>query len=108
MIPRRARHSVWVVDVFVVERYLPDTTAAQVCEAEALLSAAAHDLAATGTEIHFLGSTFVPVEEYCFCRFESDSLDNVRRACERAGVSYARIVQARDLQSARRTAATHR
>ena len=43
-------------------------------------------MAADGTQITFLGSTFVAAEEYCFCRFESGSAADVERACELAGV----------------------
>jgi uncharacterized protein DUF4242 len=91
------RHSVGDVEVFIVERYLPGTTDRQLREATDLLSAAARDMAAGGTQIAFLGSTFVAAEEYCFCRFESGSAADVERACELAGVSYARIVAGRDL-----------
>ena len=61
-------------------------------------------MAADGTQITFLGSTFVAAEEYCFCRFESGSAADVERACELAGISYARIVAGRDLEPARTAA----
>ena len=83
------------MEVFVVERYLPGTTDRQLREAADLLSAAARDMAAGGTQITFLGSTFVA--EYCFSRFESACAADVQRACELAGVTYARIVAGRDL-----------
>ncbi len=82
---------------WIVERYLPEATREQVDEAAARLAAATLALAARGVEIRYLGSTFVAAEEYCICRFESVTADDVRLACERAGVSYARIVQAREL-----------
>jgi hypothetical protein len=91
------RRSVAGVEVFIVERYLPGATDRQLREATDLLSAATRDLTAGGTSITFLGSTFVAAEEYCFCRFESGSAADVERACELAGVSYARIVAGRDL-----------
>ena len=92
------RPSVAGVDVFIVERYFPGTTESQLRAATSLLSAAARELAAAGTQIAFLGSTFVDAEEYCFCRFESDSAASVERAFELAGVSYARIVVGRHLE----------
>jgi hypothetical protein len=92
------RLSVAGVDVFIVERYLPGTTESQLRAATNLLSAAARELAAAGTQIAFLGSTFVDAEEYCFCRFESDSAADVKRAFVLAGVSYARIVAGRHLE----------
>lgn len=84
----------------IVERYLPEATREEVDEAATQLAAATLALAARGAEIRYLGSTFVAEEEYCICRFESRSREDVRLACERAGVSYARIVQARELPPA--------
>ena len=88
-------------EVFVVERYLPGSTDRQLREETDRLSSAARDMAADGTRITFLGSTFVAAEEYCFCRFESGSAADVERACELAGVSYARIVAGRELDPSR-------
>jgi hypothetical protein len=92
------RLSVARVDVFIVERYLPGTTEPQLLAATNRLSVAARELAAAGTQVAFLGSTFVDAEEYCFCRFESDCAANVKRALVLAGVSYARIVAGRHLE----------
>lgn len=83
--------------MFIVEQYLPGTTEPQLREATDLLSAATRQLAAGGTRITFLGSTFVAAEEYCFCRFESSSAADVKRVLELAGVSYARVVAGRHL-----------
>jgi hypothetical protein len=85
------------VEVFIVERYLPGATDRQLREATDLLSAATRDMRAGGMQIAFLGSTFVAAEEYCFSRFESASADDVERACELGGVTFARIVAGRDL-----------
>ena len=81
----------------MVERYLPGITAGELDEAGAQLAAAARELAADGIGVRYLGSTFVPEEESCFCRFESADADGVRRAFERAGITFARIVETRDL-----------
>jgi Protein of unknown function (DUF4242) len=80
----------------MVERYLPGITTGQLDEASARLAAASAELTANGVDVRYLGSTFVPEEESCFCRFESPDADGVRRACERAGVSFARIMETRD------------
>jgi hypothetical protein len=85
------------VDAWLVERYLPGETVEQVDAAALKLAAATHALAAGGAAVRYLGSTFVEAEEYCVCRFESDSAEDVRRVCETAGISYARIVEAREL-----------
>ena len=81
----------------MVERYLPGATSDQLYEASGRLAAAAEQLTALGVSVRYVDSTFVPEEESCFCRFESGSADDVRRACERAGVSFARIVETRDV-----------
>jgi hypothetical protein len=81
---------------YLVERYLPGATAAQLDDAGRRLAAAARGLVAEGVEVQYLGSTFVPREESCFCRFEGATADDVRRACEQAGISFARIVEACD------------
>jgi Protein of unknown function (DUF4242) len=80
----------------MVERYLPGITTGELDEASARLAAASAELTANGADVRYLGSTFVPEEESCFCRFESADADDVRRACERAGVSFARILETRD------------
>jgi hypothetical protein len=80
----------------MVERYLPGITSAELDEASARLAVASAELNADGADVRYLGSTFVPEEESCFCRFESADADDVRRACERAGVSFARILETRD------------
>ena len=104
MIHAPARRSVAGVEMFIVERYLPGTTDRQLREETDRLSSAARRMTADGTQITFLGSTFVGAEEYCFCRFESGSAADVERACELAGVSYARIVAGRELDPSRTAA----
>jgi hypothetical protein len=81
----------------MVERYLPGITTGQLHEASGRLAAAAEELEALGVDVRYVDSTFVPEEEACFCRFESGSVDDVRRACERAGVPFARIVETREV-----------
>jgi len=82
---------------WIVERYLPEATRDEVDAAADRLAAASLVLAESGAEIRYLGSTFVAAEEYVVSRFESVSGDDVRLVCERAGVSYSRIVQAQEL-----------
>jgi Protein of unknown function (DUF4242) len=81
---------------YMVERYLPGVTPAELDEASTRLAAAADELSALGVGVRFLGSTFVPEEESCFCRFESPDADGVRRTCQHAGIAFARIVETRD------------
>lgn len=82
---------------YLVERYLPSVTDGQLDDASTRLAAAAIELAAEGVDVRYIGSTFIPEEESCLCRFEASDANAVRRACERAGVELARIVQTRDI-----------
>ena len=61
----------------MVERYLPGVTAGQLDEASARFAAAAEELTMQGIAVRYTGSTFVPEEESCFCRFEGASADVV-------------------------------
>lgn len=80
---------------FVVERYLPGAREEEVGREAGLLAAAATELAGEGEDVRYLGSTFLAEEESCFCQFEARSRDEVERACRRAGILFARIVEAR-------------
>jgi hypothetical protein len=44
-----------------------------------------------------LGSTYIPADDSCLCRFEADTADDVRDANEIAGVPFARIVVAEEI-----------
>jgi hypothetical protein len=79
------------VKEYMVERYLPGITARELDEASARLAAAADELAAEGVQLLYLGSTFVPEEDSCFCRFEASTREVVQLVCERAAVPVARI-----------------
>jgi hypothetical protein len=81
---------------YMVERYLPGVTQQHFEKLRSRIAAAADSVSAPGASVRYLGSTFVPEEESCFCRFESANADGVRRACEQAGVSFARIVETHD------------
>jgi hypothetical protein len=76
---------------YMVERYLPGMTARELDDASARLAATAQQLAAEGVGVRYVGSTYVPKEESCFCRFEASSRVAVERVCERAQLPFARI-----------------
>jgi hypothetical protein len=87
------------VDTWLVERYLPDATEDHVDDAASRLAVASLMIAAEGIALRYLGTTFVADEEYCVSRFAGGSIEDVRRACDAAGISYARIVEARELEA---------
>jgi hypothetical protein len=71
---------------YLVERYLPGHDRAWL---EAALARVAER-----TGVGYLGSTYVPSEDACFCRFEAETAERVREANEVAGMPFARIVPA--------------
>jgi hypothetical protein len=91
LLPAEGAPSFGGVKKYMVERYLPGMTSRELDDASARLAATAEDLAAEGTGVRYVGSTFVPKEESCFCRFEASSREVVELVCERAHVPFARI-----------------
>jgi len=91
LLPERPLPTVGGVKKYMVERYLPGMTTRGLDEASARLAATANELSAQGVGVRYVGSTFVPKEESCFCRFEASSSEVVRRVCEQARVPFARI-----------------
>jgi Protein of unknown function (DUF4242) len=75
---------------YLVERYLPGRD-------RAWLESALARIPYGRREVTYLGSTYLPSDDACFCRFEADSADDVRDANEIAGVPFARIVAAEEI-----------
>jgi hypothetical protein len=75
---------------YLVERYLPGRDLAW-------LESALAGLRRQGARAVHLGSTYVPADDSCLCRFEAETADDVRDANEIAGVPFARIVAAEEI-----------
>jgi hypothetical protein len=75
---------------YLVERYLPGRN-------RAWLEAALARLPRQRRRAAHLGSTYVPGDDACFCRFEARSADDVRDANEIARVPFARIVASQEI-----------
>jgi hypothetical protein len=75
---------------YLVERYLPGRD-------RAWLAAALARLREDRGGVAYLGSTYVPEDDSCFCRFEAASAESVRDANEIAGVPFARIVASEEI-----------
>ena len=75
---------------YLVERYLPGRD-------RAWLDAALARLPTTRNGVVYLGSTYVPSDDSCFCRFEAETADEVRDVNEIARVPFARIVAAQEI-----------
>jgi hypothetical protein len=73
-----------------VERYLPGRD-------RVWLEAAITRLRRQRRRAAHLGSTYVPTDDSCFCRFEAKTAEDVRDANEIAGVPFARIVAAEEI-----------
>ena len=86
----RRRGIVTAVPTYLVERYLPGRD-------RAWLEAALARLRRPQTKAAYLGSTYVPEDDSCFCRFEAETADDVRDANEIARVPFARIVAAQEI-----------
>jgi len=52
----------------------------------------------SGRRLRHIGTIVVPVDETCFYIFEAETLEGLRAATERAGISSDRIVEARLLE----------
>ena len=79
---------------YMVERYLPGITEQELRAAIGRVQAAAAQLQAEGLAVSYLGSTFTPTDQCCFCLFTGPSQAAVREANERAEFPHARIVPA--------------
>jgi Protein of unknown function (DUF4242) len=77
--------------IYLVERYLADTDRQELLALPERLAAATAQLRESGIEVSYLDSTFLPDDEYCFCRFEAPSAHATELANRIAGVRYARI-----------------
>jgi len=75
---------------YLVERYLPGRD-------RPWIEAAVGRLRRQRSAATHLGSTYVAVDEACFCRFEAETADDVRDANEIAGVPFARIVATEEI-----------
>lgn len=75
---------------YLVERYLPGRD-------RAWLESALARIPTGRLAVTYLGSTYLPSDDACFCRFEAETADDVRQANEIAGVPFARIVAAEEI-----------
>ncbi len=80
--------------VYVVERYLPGLSRADLLPGLSRLEPAIQELHGEGSDVRYLGSTIVLEDEACFCEFEGPSETAVAEANRRAGLPFDRIVPA--------------
>jgi Protein of unknown function (DUF4242) len=80
--------------VYVVERYLPGLSRADLLPRLSRLEPVIEELRGEGSVVRYLGSAIVLEDEACFCQFEASSVAVVSEANRRADLSFARIVPA--------------
>ena len=80
--------------LYLVERYLPGATDDDVATAADRVAAASERMTAEGIAVRYLGTTFIPADETCFCEFEAPTPETVEWTNERANVPFARILPA--------------
>ena len=80
--------------VYVVERYLPGLSRANLLAGLSKLESAIEEPQGEGSVVRYLGSTIVLGDEACFCQFEGPSEAAVAEANRKAGLRFDRIVPA--------------
>ena len=79
---------------YLAEAYLARSRSDELGAIADRVRSAAHELAAAGTPVHYLRSTFVPEDETCFHLFEAASAEAVSETTTRAGIGEVRVVEA--------------
>jgi hypothetical protein len=82
------------VPSYLVELYLPRARAHEAHAIVLRARTAAEEVAAEGTIVRYVRTTFVPDDETCFHVFEASSRDDVERVCSRAALGRIRIAVA--------------
>src|SRR5437763_6445028 len=78
---------------FLAECFLPGVDQAAVRELDERAGRSAAELSSAGAPVHYLGSLLMREDEVVLCLFQG-SAEAVRRAAERAGVPFERILEA--------------
>ncbi len=79
---------------YLVESYLPVTSAEGQAEVEARARAAVDELAREGAPVRHLNSIFVPEDEMCLLMYEAESPELALEASARAGIAGGRVLEA--------------
>jgi hypothetical protein len=90
--------------VYVVERYLPGLSRADLLPGLSRLEPVIEEMRGEGSVVRYLGSTIVLGDEACFCEFDAPSETAVAEANRRADLPFDRIVPALLVNSNQRRA----
>ncbi len=83
--------------VYMVERDLKGISMDALGAAQKAAIGKAAQMAAEGTAIRYIRSTFAPEDGRCMCLFDAASDADVKRLNDAAGLPYHRVVPALDL-----------
>ena len=78
---------------FLVELYVSGTDRTAVASSAQRAQHAAVELTAAGTPVRFVRSIFVPADETCLFLYEAESIEAVRDAAHRAGISFDHLAE---------------
>jgi hypothetical protein len=84
------------VTVYLLEAYMPGSSAADLAHLVERLSDAARALTRAGLAVRYLRSTYVPEDETCFHYVEAPSIHVAERFAHHAALSFDRILEARN------------
>lgn len=73
---------------YMVERHLPGFPPEQLPAAAAAAKRTAQEMAAEGSAIRYVRSTWIPADEQCYCLFEAASAEIVEELQGRAQLPY--------------------
>ena len=83
--------------VFMVDRDLPGITNDQLAAAQKAVIETSQQFRASGKNVRYIRSTFLPGESRCMCLFEAPEAGLVKEVNEAANIPFTRIVEAADL-----------
>ena len=83
--------------VYMVERDLPGITMEQLAAAQKAAIEKGQEFTASGKDVRYIRSIFVPGEAKCMCLFEAPNQEVVKEVNEAAQIPFTRIKEALDL-----------
>jgi hypothetical protein len=78
---------------YLVERYLPGLSEAELRSSLRRLQPACDQVSARGAGVRYRGSMFLPLEETCFCWFDSDRRETAAEVNDLVRIPFARITE---------------
>jgi hypothetical protein len=82
---------------YMVERDLKGITMDQLAAAQRRAISTGQEMTASGKDVRYIRSMFVPAEARCMCLFESSSPAHVEELQGKAHIPFTRVVEALDL-----------